>query len=254
MLKFSRANAKTVRLKQVPVLAKYLTNNKKVYSFDLPAGHACPFAKDCRSCVVDGKIQDGPNIKFRCFSATQEVLFSNVYRARKHNFDRLRGLCLNDTIIKLEQNIPADMGICRLHVSGDFFSSNYMLAWSKIATKYKHILFYAYTKSLRYWIKHREHIKKLPNFILTASQGGVDDKLIRLHRLRYAKVVFSEKESHLLGLPIDHDDSHATVKTGNFALLLHGVQPAKSIASQALIALKGVGSYNRKRGVKYDGN
>ena len=68
--------------------------------------------------------------------------------------------------------------------------------------------------------------------------------------LRSAKVVFSEAEAAELELEIDHDDSHAakpSLRDQDFALLIHGTQPAGSEASTALKKLKGKGSYSRKR-------
>ena len=61
-------------------------------------------------------------------------------------------------------------------------------------------------------------------------------------------MVFSEEEAEARGLEIDHDDSHAAVPSwlnNDFALLVHGVQPAGSEAARALSALKGKGSYGR---------
>jgi hypothetical protein len=249
MLKFSPANAKTENLRSVPELKKYLAGGNKVYSFDLSAGHSCPFAKLCLSKVVVGKngkrkLKDGKYTAFRCFSASQEISYPNVYNARQHNFSALRGLHLNDMIAKLDRNIPSDMGICRIHVSGDFFSPDYLFAWINMAMKYRYILFYAYTKSIPYWLKYREYLKLLPNFVLTASYGGKYDDLIKRNRLRFSRVVFSKSQAG--HLPIDHDDSHAAINGKSFALLLHGVQPAGTVASKSLQKLRGAGSYSRK--------
>ena len=137
------------------------------------------------------------------------------------------------------------MGICRLHVSGDFFNSDYMFAWINMAMKYRYILFYAYTKSLRYWLKWKDYTDELPNLVLTASYGGAEDKLIRPNRLRYSKVVYSKWQARKLHLPIDHDDSHAATNGGNFALLIHGIQPAGSKEGKAVRKLQGAGSYSR---------
>ena len=255
MLKYSKANAKTEALQSIPELAQYLLDGRKIYSFDLLSGYSCPFAKACLSKAVadeNGKrtIQDGKDTEFRCFSASQEVQYTNVYNSRKHNFDMLRGEHLNDMTHMLNQSMPDNLGICRIHVAGDFFSADYMFSWLTMAMMHPTRLFYAYTKSLKYWLKHMEVIDQLPNFVLTASYGGRDDKLIDQHGLRSAKVVFSEAEAENLGLEIDHDDSHAarpSVKNLDFALLIHGTQPKGTVASEALKALKGKGSYSRKK-------
>ena len=252
MLKFSNANAKTEALKQVDELKPFLDNKRKIYSLDLLSGDSCPFAKACLSKAVeneDGKrhIQDGKDNEFRCFSASQEVQYTNVYNSRKHNFDALRGLHLNDMIHELNQSMPDNLGICRIHVAGDFFSPDYMFAWINMAMMHTDRLFYAYTKSLSYWMKYKEYADQVDNFVLTASYGGRNDSMIAENGLRSAKVIFSEDEAG--DLDIDHDDSHAarpSLKNQDFALLIHGTQPKGSTAAEALRALKGKGSYSRK--------
>tara|TARA_R100000008_G_C3584895_1_gene171434 strand:- start:1898 stop:2689 length:792 start_codon:yes stop_codon:yes gene_type:complete len=254
MLKFSKANAKTEALKNVDELKPFL-HGRKIYSLDLLSGYSCPFAHECLSKAVEGEngkrtIKDGKHTKFRCFSASQEVQYTNVYNSRKHNFDMLRGKHLNDMTHMLNQSMPDDLGVCRIHVAGDFFSADYMFSWITMAMMHPTRLFYAYTKSLKYWLHHMTWIDQVDNFILTASYGGRDDELIDQHGLRSAKVVFSETEAEELGLEIDHDDSHAarpSVKNLDFALLVHGTQPKGSEASEALKALKGKGSYSRKK-------
>ena len=103
MLKYSPANAKTDALKQVDELKPFLADKRRIYSLDLLSGYSCPFATECYSKAVvqpngKRKIEDGPKNKFRCFSASQEVQYNGVYNLRKHNFDTLRGLHLNDMI------------------------------------------------------------------------------------------------------------------------------------------------------------
>ena len=255
MLKYSEANAKTAALKQVDELKPFLAHKRKIYSLDLLSGFSCPFAKACLSKAVVGEngkrhIEDGPDNEFRCFSGSQEVQYTNVYNLRKHNFDTLRGLHLNDMIHRLNQDMPDNLGICRIHVAGDFFSPDYMFAWINMAMMHSDRLFYAYTKSLTYWKKWSEYIDQVDNFVLTASYGGRNDQMIADRDLRSAKVVFSESEAAQLGLDIDHDDSHAarpSLKNQDFALLIHGTQPKGTDAAEALQALKGKGSYSRKK-------
>ena len=253
MLKFSNANAKTEALKQVPELAEYLKDKRKIYSLDLLSGYSCPYAKACLSKAVvqsDGrrKIKDGKDNEFRCFSASQEVQYTNVFNSRKHNFDLLRYSENKDLL--LMDSLPKDAGIVRIHVAGDFFNSEYMWAWWLTASENPNTLFYAYTKSLRYWVDVVNEMPILDNFVLTASYGGSTDHMIYEHNLRSTKVVFSEAEAERLGLEIDHDDSHAarpSLRNQDFALLVHGTQPKGSEAAVALKALKGKGSYSRKK-------
>ena len=256
MVKFSKANAKIEALAKVESLQKYL-EGKKVYSFDLLSGYSCPFAKECLSKATEnseGKrtIKDGPDTEFRCFSASQEVQYTALYNLRKNNFDSLRKLNTTELVKEILEAMPKDLGVCRIHVAGDFFNEKYFLAWLTIAKMFPQKLFYAYTKSLTYWLHNQPLVDSLPNFILTASYGGKSDAMIESHNLRASKVVFSEQEAENLGLTIDHDDSHAAdpeLKNQDFALLIHGTQPKGSEASEALQLLrknKVKHSYSRK--------
>lgn len=233
-LKFGRGNAKL---------------DKRVATFSLPAGRACPGALECRSMAVlkggKRKIKDGSNTIFRCFAASQEVLYTKTFEARRFNYDKLKGRTVGGMTLLLDKSLPKTHYI-RIHVSGDFFNQNYFDAWLEVAKNNRGVLFYAYTKSLPYWVARLEQIPA--NLILTASFGGRYDSLITQHDLRYAKVVYSVAEAKKLGLSIDHDDTHAMKNTGSFALLIHGLQPKGSEASKALSKLKkaGKGVYNSK--------
>lgn len=236
VLKFGKGNAKL---------------DKKIATFSLPAGWTCPGAKECKSKThnVNGslKIRDGKDTKFRCFSASTEVLYRNTWVSRQHNLKLLKrhSRSPNRMAALIHNSIPKNTTHIRLHVSGDFFSQTYFDAWIKVAERNPHIVMYAYTKSIPFWLNRHARIPQ--NLILTASFGSKYDELIEKHGLKCARVVFSEAEAAALGLPIDHDDSHAMAPTGNFALLLHGVQPLGSEAAKAKAALGSKGSYSRNK-------
>ena len=241
---FSKANAKLEALYDVPELEQYLTKKQKVYSFDLLSGWSCPQASECLSKVVqiNGKrtIQDGKDCQFRCFSASQEATFPSAYNKRKANFDALKGCKDISSMVNLiSEALPKNAGVVRIHVAGDFFNKNYFLAWCLVAQLNPKTLFYAYTKSLNYWLDNKTQIPE--NLILTASRGGRLDHLIDKHNLREAKVVFSEAEADALGYEIDHTDELAAIpeiRNESFALMIHGVQPKGSDASAAIKELK----------------
>ena len=244
MVKFSKANAKIEALAKVPELAKFLEGKRKVYSFDLLSGFSCPFAEKCLSKAVQlngkRKIKDGPKTEFRCFSASQEVQYTNVFNSRFNNFSALRKMqhSSDDMANAILVAMPANTGIVRIHVAGDFFNQHYFNAWSTVAAQNPDKLFYAYTKSLPFWLAGG---LLPPNIILTASRGGRADHLIDDLQLREAVVVYSEAEAEKLGLEIDRDDSHASrpsLRNQNFALLIHGTQPKGSQASEALKIIK----------------
>lgn len=224
MLKFSpgKNNSKLAKLEARTGL--------KVYSLSLLSGHTCPAAKECHSRVENGKIVDGKHTQFRCFSASEEALFTNVFKQRSFNTELLRN-CHN-TIDKytalITQSIPINADIIRIHVAGDFFTKNYLKSWIKVANLYPHKIFYAYTKSISFLL----NIDLPKNLRITASYGGKFDNLIEQYKLKYAKVVYSPTEADKLNLELDEDDYSAAFGKKSFALLLHGVQPAGSEAGK----------------------
>ena len=254
MLKYSKANSKLEELIQVVELRQFLEGERKVYSLDLLSGFSCPFAKDCLSKVVenDGKrtLVDGPHTLFRCFSASQEVQYTNTYNLRKRNFEAVKGLSVVEMFEAIRAAMPKNLGICRIHVAGDFFSQNYFDAWVMMAKAHPDRLFYAYTKSLTYWLRRRDDIPE--NLVLTASFGGRLDNKIETEKLRSSVVVYSVQEAIDKGLEIDHTDEHAAIpstRDQDFALLIHGTQPKGSDAAAAIKELKAKNvkfSYSRK--------
>lgn len=247
-MKFSEANTKLAKLYQVAALAAWLVSGRKVYSFDLLSGFTCPGAHDCKSKAIrtatGRRIQDSANTLFRCFSASQEVNYTNVYNLRRKNYDAVRKLA-NGNIAAgalavfraLQAALPDDAGIIRLHVAGDFFNRSYWLAVCMLARENPGLLFYAYTKSLRIV----DFAEAPENLVLTASAGGRYDDEISARNLRFSRVVFSVAEAQELGLEIDDDDSHAArpdLRDQSFGLLIHGTQPAGSAAGKAMQALK----------------
>ena len=223
LLKFQQGNAKL---------------GKNIFTFSLPAGHACPFANECLSKAdkLTGKLTDGPNTQFRCFAASAEAVYPNVRIARWHNFDLLKKLNSNESKDLILASLPKKANIVRIHVSGDFFNESYFLAWLQVAKARPQVLFYAYTKSLIYWVNY---IKDIPtNLVLNASEGGKLDAQILEHGLKFAKVVYSPEQAQELGLLIDHTDEAAYKTKESFALLIHGQQPKGSKASQSIKELK----------------
>jgi hypothetical protein len=126
------------------------------------------------------------------------------------------------------------------------------MAWMAVAARYPERTFYAYTKSLQIWIKHKAIVPS--NFVLTASKGGKWDMQIAIHDLRYAAVVYHPEEAEKLGLKIDHDDSLARdASHGSFGLLLHGMQGAGTEASSAIKRMKTENinySYSHKKSLR----
>lgn len=223
------------------------------------------FAKDCKTYAdkTTGKIEDCEGQEFRCFSASQEALMPAVRNLRWHNYDLLQQKKTIEELAELIERsfvyyFPDGIKVMRLHVGGDFYDQAYFAAWLDVARRHPQTTFYAYTKALPYWVKHKEVIPS--NVSLTASMGGTADNLIDTHQLKNSKVVFSPDEATALGREIDHDDSMAAFGNKSFATLIHGQQPAKSKAGAAKSALRkdtGFTGYGKKskrmdEGVTYE--
>ena len=121
-----------------------------------------------------------------------------------------------------------------------------MEAWIKVAKMFPQTNFYTHTTSIPEWVALKSKMPK--NFNLHASwddQNETNKKLILKNNLRFSKVVYSIEQAKELKLPIDFDDSLACCTKQNFALLLHGGQPAGSEASKAVLANKKAGSYEK---------
>lgn len=89
MLKFSNANAKTEALKQVPELARFLSDKRKIYSLDLLSGYSCPYAEKCLSKAVvqdngKRKIRDGKKLNsvvsrlVKRYSIPTSTIYANI--------------------------------------------------------------------------------------------------------------------------------------------------------------------------------
>jgi hypothetical protein len=221
---------------------------KSIYTFSLPSGYTCPFAKDCLAKVnrLTGKLTDGPHTQFRCFSASQEALFPSVRKSRWDNFEKVKNAIKNNTLVDLILNsIPKKATIIRVHVAGDYYNQVYFNAWMEVAKRLPSVTFYAYTKSIGYWVNQLGNIPS--NFKLNASYGGKQDNLIEQYNLKYAKVVFSVEQAG--NLKIDHDDTSAYMRDESFCLLIHNTQPKGSEASKALSKLRklGIGGYGKQK-------
>lgn len=140
-----------------------------IYTFSLPAGYTCPGASLCQAFANKGtgRITDGKDMQFRCFAASQEALRTNVRQSRWRNFDLLKGLSMSAMFELINSSLPADAEIVRIHVSGDYFSSDYLNAWLFVARMHPDVLFYSYTKSVHFIPSDIPE-----NFRLTFSEGG----------------------------------------------------------------------------------
>ena len=246
LLKFSKDNKKLNKLALEVHKQKGIYRN--VYSVSIPSGRSetCPYADKCKTYVGDnGKIVSNDDyIDYRCYSASMEAIYPAQLKQRNYNFDLLKA-CNNDRqelMNLINASIPVEAQIIRIHVGGDFYSQPYFDAWLNVAMLNREIQFYAYTKSLPFWVNRLDSINigNFPNMELIASRGGTKDKLINEHQLKEAIVVYSEKEAKERNLEIDYTDYLACYGKESFALLIHGTQPKRINKFRKLIDKLGI--------------
>ena len=220
-------------------LLKFTFENAKlkgIWHYSLPSGHTCPGAKSCLTFAhrETGKITDKQTPvdgqAFRCYAAMDEARRPNVRKTRWDNFDLLKGKTISQIVDLIVGSIKETGlkrgGTLRVHIGGDYFSQIYFNAWMKAASYFPNIVFYSYTKSVHFLVRHLNE-KQLPkNFVFTCSKGGKFDDLIPHSKVKSARVFFSKAEADSLGLDIDHTDDLAISGSDDFALVLHGSQPA----------------------------
>ena len=211
-LKFSNSN------KKLDKITEWLDVRKSdIKTFNITPAKSCPYAHDCQKV-------------FKCYAIIQEEYRKDFKKQNKYNFDLLRKH--HKSIDEMTDLIDRSLNeikckVLRIHSSGDFFNSRYLKAWLNVARNNSKIIMYAYTTSIPYWIDNLDEINSLDNFKLIGSLGtNGQDYLIKKHNLQFSKVLFSENEANKLNLSIDWNERLAISQNNNFALVIHGGQPA----------------------------
>lgn len=239
--------------KNICVLKFSKSNSKLDWpSLSLPAGYTCPFPTACKNfpAKMGKKFSDGSSVKkasdktkFQCYAAREQGQYPSLNKNVFSNLSLLMNAQKNGGVDGMAKLIIDSLdyanfnsSVFRIHEGGDFFSDNYFKAWIKVCEHFPEITFYTHTTSLQFWINNKGSMPS--NMNLIASMDDDNYQTIMNNGLRYSKVVFSEEEAINLRLPIDYDDSLACCTNKNFALLLHGQQPAGSEASKAVSKTK----------------
>lgn len=198
---------------------KLLSTNSKlkkdrILCFGLPAKKTCPFAGECKRYCYAGK---GMYV-FPCVKASRE---RNFAESKKHTFaGRISAELLR------KKKLPRAI---RIHDSGDFYSVDYRAEWLGITRSWPEIHFYAYTKSLPYFVdlKTGQEFPRPQNFRVIYSLGGKYDAEILRLGLRHAKIFESKAamadEDYECGGYEDGSESDlvAAFGTKNVGLLWH---------------------------------
>ena len=151
-----------------------IENNARVLNFSLPAYKTitgktvCPFAKDC--------------VKY-CYAQKGNYRYPSVVKGlnNRYNLSQTEEFIpqMNATII-LER--PTHV---RIHDSGDFYSPEYLNKWVTIAKQNKDVIFYAYTKSIKFFV---DGLLLPDNMKIIFSEGSKIDSLIDVKKHRHARI------------------------------------------------------------------
>ena len=151
-------------------------NNTKIFNFSIPAYKTkqnkitCPFAKDCVKCCY---AQKG---NYTRFPKIGDLMEQKYEISKQNNFNSL----MNEEIKKKKAEY------IRIHDSGDFYSIKYLRKWILIAEYNKDVIFYAYTKSIKFF---KDYNITLPNnFKVIFSEGSKTDNLINTIKDRHARI------------------------------------------------------------------
>jgi len=156
------------------------TTGNKIFNFSIPAYKTksgkitCPFAD---SCVKYCYAQKG---NYTRFPVVQDLMEQKYKISKTNTFIPL----MNEEIIKKK------VTHIRIHDSGDFYSIEYLQKWVDIATQNKDVIFYAYTKSIKFFVNGLLLPKNLK---IIFSEGSKTDNLINTAKDRHARI-FKSKE------------------------------------------------------------
>lgn len=144
-------------------LIKLSTGNAKLQQsgsydfliFNISAIRTCPYATEL--------------CKKSCYAMKAEALYPNAMIARERNYTASTRNDFVETMIEIiskkvtKATKNGKTILFRIHESGDFYSQEYFDKWNKIANHFigKSIIFYAYTKSIKFINTKSSNIKIL---------------------------------------------------------------------------------------------
>jgi len=185
-----------------------IENKMRVMNFSLPAYKTikgqtvCPFAKDC--------------IKY-CYAQKGNYKYPNVIKGLNNRYELSKTA---DFVPKMNATIILERPThVRIHDSGDFYSPTYLQKWLDIATQNKDVIFYAYTKSIKFFINGL----KLPkNLKIIFSEGSKTDNLINTDKDRHARIFKSKELLQAAGyIDASNNDLKAITSNKRVGLVYH---------------------------------
>jgi len=184
-------------------------NKAKILNFSIPAyktksgKSTCPFAGGCQAyCYA----QKG---NYTRFPIVQELMEKKYLLSKQDNFPFL----INTEIQKKK---PTHV---RIHDSGDFYSPLYLQKWVDIANDNKEVIFYAYTKSIKFFV---EGFAVPTNLKIIFSEGSKTDNLINVNKHRHARIFKTSQELKSAGyIDASSNDLQAITDNKKVGLIFH---------------------------------
>jgi len=184
-------------------------NKAKILNFSIPAyktksgKSTCPFAGGCQKyCYA----QKG---NYTRFPIVQELMEKKYLLSKQDNFNTL----MNEEIKKKK---PTHV---RIHDSGDFYSPLYLQKWVDIANDNKDVIFYAYTKSIKFFV---EGFTVPTNLKIIFSEGSKRDDLINVNIHRHARIFKTSNELKAAGyIDASANDLQAITDNKKVGLIFH---------------------------------
>ena len=194
-----------MKKKLLTKFGKAFNTDDVVASYGHTARKTCPMANSCKK---------------NCYAHEKgRFTFPVVINKREYNRIESKKATFSQRII--EEIQKSKVNVVRIHDGGDFYSPLYAQKWKDICIKLPEVRFYAYTKSVSYFLN-----KNLPkNLYITYSYGGKEDHLIDPKRHRHCHI-FKDVDSLKRNgyLDVSKDDSLTCFKTRNkkIGIVYHG--------------------------------
>ena len=193
-----------------------LKNNAKIFNFSIPAYKTksgkvtCPFAD---ACVKYCYAQKG---NYTRFPIVQELMEKKYEISKQNNFNSL----MNAEIKKKKATH------IRIHDSGDFYSVKYLQKWIQIAEFNPSIIFYAYTKSIKFFVNDlftdTDTLLLPDNMKIIFSEGSKTDELINAREHRHARIFKTSEELNASGyIDASENDLQAITENKKVGLIFH---------------------------------
>ena len=114
----------------------------------------------------------------------------------------------------------------RIHDSGDFYSVKYLQKWVQIAEFNPSIIFYAYTKSIKFFVNDlfpdNDTLLLPDNMKIIFSEGSKTDELINAREHRHARIFKTSEELNAAGyIDASENDLQAITENKKVGLIFH---------------------------------